>query len=82
MTSIQEITSILPKLSTNELQSIEQAIYELYRDRNENIIYDDVYGIWTEQDQNLVSVEVFRLLGMEEELIDNTKLRYSVIEES
>lgn len=41
----------------------------------------DVYGIWTDYDQNLASVEVFRLFDMEEELIDNTKLRYSVIEE-
>ena len=42
------------------------------------IIYDDVYGIWTDYDQNLASVEVFRLFDMEEELIDNTKLRDSV----
>ena len=68
MTSIQEITSILPKLSTNELQSIEHAIHVLYRNRNENIIYDDVYGIWTDYDQNLASAEVFKLLDMEEEL--------------
>ncbi len=81
MTTIQEITSILPRLSTNELQSIEHAIHVLYRDRNENIIYDDVYGIWTDQDQNLTSTEAFRIFDMEEELIDDTKLGYSVIEE-
>ena len=73
MTSIQEITSILPRLSSEELQSIEQAIHVLYRNRNENIIYDDVYGIWTDQDQNLASAEVFRLLDMEEELNNNAQ---------
>ncbi len=73
MTTIQEITSILPRLSTEELQSIEHAIHALYRNRNENIIYDDVYGIWTDQDQNLASAEVFKLLDMEKELNDNAK---------
>ena len=68
MTTIQEITSVLPRLSSEELQSIEQAIHVLYRNRNENIIYDDVYGIWTDQDQNFASAEVFKLLDMEEEL--------------
>ncbi len=70
MTTIQEITSILPRLSSEELQSIEQAIHVLYRDRNVNIIYDDVYGIWTDQDQNLTSAEAFRFLDEEDELND------------
>ncbi len=70
MTTIQEITSILPRLSSEELQSIEQAIHVLYRNRNVNIIYDDVYGIWTDQDQNLASAEAFRFLDEEEELND------------
>lgn len=71
MTTIQEITSILPRLSSEELQSIEQAIHVLYRNRNENIIYDDVYGIWTDQDQNLASAEAFRFFDMEEGLNDS-----------
>ena len=62
MSTIQEITAALPNLSTDELQHIERVIRELYRARHETIIYDDNYGIWTEQDQNSVAAEVFELL--------------------
>ena len=51
MRTIQEITAVLPNLSTDELSHIEKAIHNLYRARHEHIIYDDDYGIWTEQDQ-------------------------------
>ena len=71
MTTIQEIAAALPKLSTNELQHIEQVIHNLYRNRDANIIYDDDYGIWTEQDQNLAAAEVFKLLDEEEVSQDN-----------
>ena len=71
MHTIQEITTALPNLTTDELQSIEQAIHILYRTRDAHIIYDDDYGIWTEQDQNLVAAETFRLLEKEEASDDN-----------
>lgn len=61
MSTIQEITAALQNLSTDELQHIEQAIHNLYRTRDDYIIYDDNYGIWTEQDQILVAAEVFEL---------------------
>lgn len=73
MPTIQEITSILPKLSTQELQFIETSIHLLYRKRDESIIYDDEYGVWTEQDQNLAAAEVFKLIDKEEESKDNAK---------
>ena len=66
MRTIQEITASLPNLSTDELRHIEQAIHNLYRTRHEIIIYDDNYGIWTEQDQNSVAAEVFELLDKAE----------------
>ena len=62
MRTVQEIEASLPNLSIDELQHIERAIHDLYRVRRERIIYDDDYGIWTEQDQNSVAVEVFELL--------------------
>ena len=62
MRTIQEITAALPNLSTDELQHIERVIRDLYRERHETIIYDDDYGVWTEQDQNSVAAEVFELL--------------------
>ncbi len=61
MSTIQEITAALPNLSTDELQHIERVIRDLYRERHETIIYDDDYGIWTEQDQVSVAAEVFQL---------------------
>ena len=61
MSTIQEITAALQNLSTEELLRIEQAIHNLYRNRDVHIIYDDDYGIWTEQDQNLAAAEVFKL---------------------
>ncbi|MCG9133127.1 hypothetical protein J5I95_15730 [Candidatus Poribacteria bacterium] len=66
MRTVEKIMASLPNLSTDELQDIEQAIHDLYRVRRERIIYDDNYGIWTEQDQNSVAVEVFELLDKAE----------------
>lgn len=66
MRTIQEITAALPNLSTDELRHIERAIRDLYRARHETIIYDDDYGIWTEQDQTSVAAEVFELLDKAE----------------
>ena len=71
MSTIQEITAALPNLSTDELQHIEQVIRDLYRARHEMIIYDDDYGIWTEQDQVSVAAEVLQLFEKDEDLEDN-----------
>ena len=71
MRTIQEITAVLPNLSTKELHHIEQVIHNLYRARHEHIIYDDDYGIWTEQDQISAAAAVFNLLDKEEDLEDN-----------
>ncbi len=43
---------------------------ELYRARHETIIYDDDYGIWTEQDQVSVAADVFQLFDKHEDLGD------------
>lgn len=66
MCTIQKIMAVLPKLNTDELYHIEQAIHNLYRARHEMIIYDDNYGIWTEQDQNSLAAAVFELLDKAE----------------
>ena len=71
MRTIQEITAALPNLSTDELQHIERVIRDLYRARHETIIYDDDYGIWTEQDQVSVAAEAFQLFEKEEDLKDD-----------
>ena len=66
MRTVQEIEASLTNLSTDELRHIERVIRDLYQARCEHIIYDDNYGIWTEQDQNSVAVEVFELLDKAE----------------
>ena len=66
MRTIEKIIAVLPNLSTDELRHIEQVIQDLYRARHEAIIYDDDYGIWTEQDQNSVVAEIFGLLDKTE----------------
>ena len=71
MSTIQEISAALSNLSTDELQHIERLIHDLYRARHETIIYDDGYGIWTEQDQISVAAEVFQLFEKEENLEDD-----------
>ena len=70
MRTVQEIEASLPNLRTDELQYIERVIRELYRSRNEIIIYDDSYGIWTEQDQASAAAEVFQQFEEEEDLED------------
>ena len=66
MRTVQEIEVSLPNLSTDQLQHVERVIRDLYRARQEPIIYDDDYGIWTEQDQNSVAAAVFKLLDKAE----------------
>ena len=71
MLTAQEIEASLTNLSTDELQHIERVIRDLYRVRHETIIYDDDYGIWTEQDQVSVAAEVFQMFEKDEDLEDN-----------
>ena len=66
MSTVEEIKSALPNLSTKELYRIERSIHELYRQRNQNIIYDDAYGVWTEEDQASVGAQVFTIIDDQE----------------
>ena len=66
MRTVQEIEASLTNLSTDELRHIERVIRDLYRARHETIVYDDDYGIWTEQDQVSVAAEVFESLDKAE----------------
>jgi hypothetical protein len=66
MSSLAEIEAALPSLSTSELQQLEQALLHLYRKRNVPIIYDDSYGVWTEEDQVAADAETLVLLDQTE----------------
>jgi hypothetical protein len=50
MSTVLEIETALPQLSTDELIRIERALHAIFRQRRDGIIYDDAYGTVTEAD--------------------------------
>lgn len=66
MSTVAEIAEALPKLKDEELRQIEQALIGIYRQRRTGIIYDDAYGVWTEEDQASAAAEVFALMDAAE----------------
>lgn len=73
MSTIAEIKAALPKLKDEELRQVEQAVRQLYRDRHAGIIYDDAYGIWTEEDQIAAAAEAFALMDQAEAAHERAK---------
>ena len=66
MSTIDEIQAVLPDLSSRELHSLERSIHQLYRQRNEDIICDDSYGAWTDEDQTSAAAEAFAAMDEQE----------------
>ena len=66
MSTVSEIQAVLPKLTPQELQEVESLVREQYRARKMGILYDDAYGVWTEEDQVSAAAEVFALLDQQE----------------
>jgi len=62
MSTVAEIKSALPNLSLPELRQVEEAVRKLYRERDPRILYDDAYGIWTEDDQVSAAEEAFMVM--------------------
>ena len=75
MSSVAEIREALAKLSTAELREIEEAVRSQYRSRKDAILYDDIYGIWTEDDQASVAAEAFALMDREKAAHARSKTR-------
>ena len=67
MSTVAEITNALSNLSTQELQQVERSLISIYRQRKSGIIYDDDYGVWTEEDQTAVADRVFQMFDKAEE---------------
>lgn len=67
MKTVAEIEGELPDLSIEDLHHIECVIHELYRRRNERVIYDDAYGLWMTEDQTSAASEVLALFDEQEE---------------
>ncbi len=66
MSTVAEIAETLPKLSDEELREVERALISIYRQRKTGIVYDDAYGVWTEEDQASAAAQVFALMDAEE----------------
>ena len=66
MSTVSEIRAALPRLTAEELRAIDAAIREQFRTRKPGILYDDAYGLWTEEDQASAAAEAFALMDQEE----------------
>jgi hypothetical protein len=62
MSSVTEIQAALPNLTVEELRAIDSAVRAQFRARKVGILYDDSYGVWTEDDQTSAAAEVFAML--------------------
>jgi hypothetical protein len=62
MSTVVEISQALSGLNDEELRQVERALISIYRQRGTGIIYDDAYGVWTEEDQASASAQVFALM--------------------
>jgi hypothetical protein len=66
VSTVAEITNALGSLTDEQLQQVEQELHAICRQRRSGIIYDDAYGVWTEEDQASVAREAFTLLEQAE----------------
>ena len=62
MSTVSEIRTALPRLTIEELRVVDAALREQFRARKIGILYDDAYGLWTEEDQASVAAEAFALM--------------------
>jgi len=62
MSTLAEIEAVLPTLSTEDLMRVEAALHRVQRERGAGIIFDDTYGVWTEEDQASVAAEAWRVM--------------------
>ena len=65
MSTVSEIHTALPGLTTEELRAVDAALREQFRARKIGILYDDAYGLWTEDDQASAAAEAFALMDQE-----------------
>jgi hypothetical protein len=66
VSTVSEIQAVLPRLTAEELQAVDAALREQFRSRKLGILYDDAYGLWTEEDQASAAAEAFALMDQEE----------------
>ena len=67
MSTVSEIRTALTRLTTEELRIVDAAVREQFHTRKIGILYDDVYGLWTEEDQASAAAEA---LGLMDQVIE------------
>ncbi len=67
VSTVSEIEAALSRLTAEELQAVDVALRRQFRERKLGILYDDTYGLWTEEDQASAAAEAFALMDREEE---------------
>ena len=67
VSTVSEIQAALTSLSAEELRAVDAALRRQFRERKLGILYDDSYGLWTEEDQASAAAEAFALMDREEE---------------
>jgi hypothetical protein len=67
MSTVVEIESVLPQLTTEELRRVEEAVHQQYRQRKDGIVYDDSYGVVTEADLIASAEQAFLAYDKEEQ---------------
>ena len=66
MSTVSEIQAVLPRLTAEELRVLDATLRQQFRERKLGILYDDAYGLWTEEDQASAAAEAFALMDREE----------------
>lgn len=59
MSTVAEIEAVLPNLNSEELLRLEAALRRVQQERKTGVIYDDEYGVWTEEDQLSAAAEAW-----------------------
>jgi hypothetical protein len=67
MSTVNEIQAALPGLSVPDLHALDAALRQQFRARKVGILFDDAYGVWTEDDQASAAAEAFALMDREED---------------
>jgi hypothetical protein len=68
MKTVTDIIEVLPSLTTKELQGIERQLIEIYRQRKQGIIFDDAYGVLTEEEHMAAIGETWATLDGAEKI--------------
>ena len=62
MSTLAEIKNALPQLSAEEIMHVEAMLHRIQKVRKQGIIFDDAYGVWTEDDQTSVAAEALMVV--------------------